>query len=252
MDFANHHAGSSDETSIHESHPPVDPPRSLNLENRLLNLIDSMLFNIKSPDLRVTRAWANEVLHTFHAFYEMYSALMNSDVGAMEDALGVRKDGHKSVNEHAKGRLIDCFIEDFGAGIPMFVSLRDGLTKLLEFLHRRLQLPHVPRRIAFTLMETFAVYRNFIPLDNPEETSDTSGDTMSVQETAPTQRVGPMSDPPLAEDPTHRFDRRLQEMVDQRERTLVLLWQRRASALERNDVEEADAIDRQIDHITML
>ena len=170
----------------------------------------------------------------------------------MEDALGVCKDGRKSVNQHAKGRLIDCFIEDFGAGIPMFVSFRDGLTKLLEFLHRRLQLPHVPRRIAFTLMETFSVYRNCIPLDNPEETSDTSGDTMSVQETAPTQRVGPMSDPPLAEDPTHGFDRRLQEMVDQRERTLVLLWQRRASALERNDVEEADAIDRQIDHITML
>ena len=45
----NHRDGDSDEVSMHDSQPPMDSP--LNLENRLLDLIDTMLFNLKSPEL---------------------------------------------------------------------------------------------------------------------------------------------------------------------------------------------------------
>ena len=64
----------------------------------------------------------------------MYTALMNGDYAAMEDALEVFEDvDRECINGHSKERIVDSFIEEFGAGIPMFVSFCDGLTKLLEF-----------------------------------------------------------------------------------------------------------------------
>ena len=75
---------------------------------------------------------------------------------------------------------------------------------------------------------------------------------MAVEEAAPAQRVGPMRDPPLAEDPAHGSDRSLQEMIDARERTLALLWERRNQALDLSNQEELDAIEAQIDYFTML
>ena len=252
----NHHCGSSDEVSMHGSQLPVDSP--LNLENRLLNLIDNMLFNLKSPELRVTRAWTAATLHMFHALYVMYSALMNHDFGAMEDVLELCEDEDPMRNVHAKERIIDCFITDFGAGIPMFVNFRDALSKFLEFLHRRLQQPHVLKRIAFTMMETFSAYRNCIRLDQPEDSSGTSSDSNeAVQASAQgpmdeVPRVGPMFDPPLAEDPKHGFDRNLQEMIDARERALTVLWQRRNDALVSGTQEELWEIDAEIDLITSI
>ena len=129
------HGGNTDEMSLHDSQPAADSPR--NLENRLLNLIDDLLFNLKSPDLIVTRVWFNATLHTVHALYVMYTALMNGEYAAMEDALQVFEDvDRECINKHSKERMVDSFIE--------FASFRDGLTKLLEFLHRRLQLEYGP------------------------------------------------------------------------------------------------------------
>ena len=241
---------------MHGSQLPVDSP--LNLENRLLNLIDTMLFNLKSPELRVTRAWTAATLHMFHALYVMYSALMNHDFGAMEDVLELCEDEDPMRNVHAKERIIDRFITDFGACIPMFINFRDALSKLLEFLHRRLQQPHVLKRIAFTMMATFSAYRNCIRLDQPEDSSGTSSDSNeAVQASAQgsmdeVPRVGPMFDPPLAEDPERGFDRNLQEMIDARECALTVLWQRRNDALVSGTQEELWEIDAEIDFITSI
>ena len=233
----------------------MDSP--LNLENRLLNLIDNMLFNLKSPELNVTRAWKFATLHMFRALYVMHSALMNHDFGAMEDVLGLCEDEDPMRNVHHKERMMDAFITDFGAGIPMFGNFRDALSKLLEFLRRRLQHPHVLKRIAFTMMETFSAYRNCTRLDQPEDSSGTSSDSDDAMQ-APSQgssdvpRVGPMFDPPLAEGPEHGFDRSLQEMIDARERALTVLCQRRNDALYLGTPEELWAIDAEIDLITLL
>ena len=117
----------------------------------------------------------------------------------MEDALEVFADvDRECINKHSKERIVDSFIDEFRTGIPMFVSFRAGLAKPLEFFHRRLQLEHVPRRIAFTLMESFSTCRNCVRLDNPEDSSDTSGtsaEPMAVEQATPAERVGPMSDP---------------------------------------------------------
>ena len=70
-------------------------------------------------------------------------------------------------------------------------------------------LEYVPRHIACTLMESFSTYRNCGRFDNPEDSSDTSGtsaEPMAVEAATPAEGVGPMSDPPLAEDPSHGFD----------------------------------------------
>ena len=203
---------------MRDSQPPMDSP--FNLENRLPNLIDNMLFNLKSPELTVTRAWTFATLQMFHALYVMNSALMNHDFGAVEDVLELCEDEDPMRNVHHKERTMDAFITDFGAGIPMFINFRDALSKLLEFLHRRLQQPHVLKRIAFTMMETFSAYRNCTRLDQPEDSSGTSSDSDDAMQ-APAQgstddapRVGPMSDPPLAENPEHGFSGNLHESLE--------------------------------------
>ena len=114
----------------------MDSP--LNLENRLLDLIDTMLFNLKSPELTITRVWTFATLHMFHALYVMYFALMNHDLGAMEDVLELCEDEDPMSNVHHKEKMMDAFITEFGSGIPTFITFRDALSKLLEFLHRRL------------------------------------------------------------------------------------------------------------------
>ena len=252
----NHHGGDSDEVSMHDSQPPMDSP--LNLENRLLNLIDNMLFNLKSPELTTTRAWTFATLHMFHALYVMYSALMNHDFGAIEDVLELCEDEDPMRNVHHKERMMDAFITDFGSGIPMFINFRDALSKLREVLHRSLQQPHVLKRIAFTMMETFSAYRNCTRLDQTEDSSGTSSDFADAMQ-APAQgstddapRVGPMSDPPLAEDPEHGFSSGLHEMIDARERALTVLRQRRIDALDFGTQEELWAIEHEIDIITLL
>ena len=145
---------------------------------------------------------------------------MNHDFGAVEDVLELCEDEDPMRNVHHKERTMDAFIADFGAGIPMFINFRDALSKLLEFLHRRLQQPHVLKRIAFTMMETFSAYRNCTRLDQPEDSSCTSSDSDDAMQ-APAQgstddapRVGPMSDPPLAENPEHGFSRNLHESLE--------------------------------------
>ena len=113
--------GDSDEVSIHDSQPPMDSP--LSLENRLINLIDTMLFNLKSPELTITRVWTLATLHMFHALYVMYSALMNRDFGAMEDVLELCEDADPMSNVHHKERMMDAFIIEFGSGIPTFILI---------------------------------------------------------------------------------------------------------------------------------
>ena len=252
----NHHGGDSDEVSMHDSQPPMDSP--LNLENRLLHLIDTMLFNLKSPELTITRVWTFATLHMFHALYVMYFALMNHDLGAMEDVLELCEDEDPMSNVHHKEKMMDAFITEFGSGIPTFITFRDALSKLLEFLHRRLQQPHVLKRIAFTMMETFSAYKNCTQLDQPQDSSDTSSasdDEMQAPVQGSTDNppcVGPMSDPPLAEDPEHGFSNGLHQMIDARERALTVLRQRHIDALDFGTQEELRAIEHEIDIITSL
>ena len=93
-------------------------------------------------------------------------------------------------------------------------------------------------------METFSAYKNCTQLDQPQDSSDTSSasdDEMQAPVQGSTDNppcVGPMSDPPLAEDPEHGFSNGLHQMIDARERALTVLRQRRIDALDFGTQEE--------------
>ena len=107
---------------------------------------------------------------------------------------------------------MDAFITEFGSGIPTFITFRDALSKLLEFLHRRLQQPHVLKRICFHNDGNIFLPTRIVPsLTNPK-THQVPQVLLMMKMQAPAQGstdnppcVGPMSDPPLAEDPETWF-----------------------------------------------